>query len=1150
MAFVHLHNHTQYSLLDGACRVDKIIAMAKKYEMPAVAITDHGNMFGVTDFYLSAKKNGVKPILGIETYIVSGSIDDDLSKKDIRHHLVLLAKDLTGYKNLIKLSSRAYLKGFYYKPRIDKKLLAEYSEGIICLSACLKGEIPHLLYSGKEDQAREVVEFYKRTFPDRFYLEIQNHGLEEEKIVAPLLIDLARKTSTPLVVTNDCHYLQEGDAEAHDVLLCIQTGKSLADTNRMKYNTDQLYFKSETEMRDLFPEIPEAYDNTVKIADEIDFELDYNELLLPEFEVPDQFNSKIEYLEHLCYEAAQKIYPEFTEEIKSRIDYELSVISDMHYEGYFLIVKDFIDAANDMNVPVGPGRGSAVGSIVAYVLGITQIEPLKYGLFFERFLNPDRIGMPDIDIDFCAEGRGKIIDYVVKKYGRKSVAQIITFGTLGAKSVIKDVARVLDLPASTANEITKLIPSVPKITLDKALKQSREFSEKMQENDINASILKYSKVLEGLVRQIGIHAAGIVIGPGNLDDFVPLASSTQKNSENAVLVQFEGKWLDDLKILKMDFLGLKTLTLIKKTIHLIEQSQGIQLDSKSFDLHDKKSYELLAKGQTDGIFQFESGGMKKYLCDLEPNQFEDLIAMVALYRPGPMQFIESFINRKHGREKIKYDHPLTESTLKETYGVTVYQEQLMQIARDMGGLTGAQADTLRKAISKKKLKTMEEMKVIFVEGALQKGVNKSITEKIWSDWLDFANYAFNKSHATAYAYVAFQTAFLKSHYPVEFMAALLSLEDNPTKIPYFMDECRKMNIEVAAPDINKSSDEFKVQGNKILFGLRALKNVGVAAIRAMMTEREKNGTFKNIFEFCSRADSICVNKSVLESLIASGAMDDIEGKRSQKYAAIESALEYASSVQSEKKRGQIMLFDSFSDDDDDNEFYPALPEVHPWTYTQMLNEEKKILGFYWSGHPLKQYEGLTNRLVNVNTNDALYNPESIPNNIAIAGVVSEIIKKTDRKGNPFAIIIMEDLKGKFDVTLFSKDYDKFFELFEEGKELFIVGKKKQNYNGNDSQLKVSPKKVFKFSELNERLSGDLYLKLDEEYLNSELAVNLMDTINRYPGKFVLHLAVRTKKFKTLNLHSRNIKLFPDDEVINVFKNCLVAEPKVKLNFND
>ena len=867
MAFIHLHNHTQYSLLDGACRTDKMIAKAKEFGMPAVAMTDHGNMFGVIDFYNKAKREGVKPIIGIEAYIINHEFDDVDAKKDIRHHLVLLAQNLQGYKNLIKLSSKSYLDGFYYKPRINKRLIAEYSEGIICLSACLKGEIPHLLLSGKRQKAEEVVNFYKNIFPDKFYLEIQNHGIEEEKIVAPMLIELAKDTNTPLVVTNDCHYINRKDAEAHDVLLCIQTGKSLSDSNRMKYNTTQLYFKSEEEMRELFPQQQEAYDNTLKIADQIDLKLDYNDFLFPKIDIPEGYTSSKEYLKYLCYEAVKTKYPEITDEVNQRIDYELSVINKMGYNEYFLIVKDFCDAARNMDVPVGPGRGSAVGSIVSYLLEITQIEPLKYGLFFERFLNPDRIGMPDIDIDFCAEGRSKIIDYVVEKYGRKSVAQIITFGTLKAKSVIKDVARVMDLPAATANEITKLIPSTPNISLEKALKQSKEFADKMSENDVYSSILTYSKVLEGLVRHTGVHAAGVVIGPGNLSDYVPLATSTQKGSELAVLVQYEGKWLDDLKILKMDFLGLRTLTLIKKAVQFIANSQGVEVDINDVDITDRKAYELLSKGQTDGIFQFESGGMKKYLTALKPNKFEDLIAMVALYRPGPMQFIDTFINRKHGKEKISFIHKLTENSLKETYGVTVYQEQVMQIAREMGGLSGAEADTLRKAISKKKLKTMEKLKVKFVEGASTNGVKPHVIETIWTNWLEFANYAFNKSHAAAYAYIAFQTAYLKAHYPVEFMAALLSLEGDPAKIPYFVDECKSMGIEVIPPNINKSQNEFLVHGKKILFGLRAIKNVGSAAIKAMIEDRNELGEYKTIFDFCSRSDTMCVNKSVFTVLL-------------------------------------------------------------------------------------------------------------------------------------------------------------------------------------------------------------------------------------------------------------------------------------------
>ncbi|MBN1949336.1 MAG: DNA polymerase III subunit alpha [Candidatus Cloacimonetes bacterium] len=1148
MAFVHLHNHTQYSLLDGACRVDKMVAMARKYNMPAVAMTDHGNMFGAIDFYKSATAAGIKPIIGIETYIIDGDLSSEEAKKETRHHLILLAANLTGYKNLIKLSSLAYLTGFYYKPRINKELLRSHAEGLICLSACMKGELAQRLLRGDDKGAREAVEFYRQVFPGRYYIELQNHGLEEETVVAPLLIKLAKEANLPLVVTNDCHYLHQEDAEAHDVLLCIQTGKTLSDTNRMKYNTNRLHFRSEEEMRNLFPELPDACENTLKIAEEINLKLDYDEFLLPSIELPAEFSNMSDYLRHLCYQAVNKKYPDLTSAIRERIDYELDVIRNMGYESYFLIVKDFIDAAGDMEVPVGPGRGSAVGSIVSYLLGITRIEPLKYGLFFERFLNPDRIGMPDIDIDFCAIGRAKIIDYVIKKYGRESVAQIITFGTLGAKSVIKDVARVLEIPAAVSNEITKLIPGTPRITLEEALQQSREFSAKMQENEVNKTILKHSRVLEGLVRHIGIHAAGVVIGPGKLSDYVPLAVSTQKNAENAVLVQYEGKWLDDLKILKMDFLGLKTLTLIQRTVDLVRSSQGMEIDIEQVDLNDQQAFDLLARGKTDGIFQFESAGMKKYLCDLKPNVFEDLIAMVALYRPGPMQFIDSYINRKHGREKVQYIHPLTEHTLRETYGVTVYQEQVMQIARDMGGLTGAEADTLRKAIGKKKLKTMEKMYFKFSEGATHNGVEKTIIDKIWKDWLDFANYAFNKSHATAYAFVAFQTAYLKAHYPVEFMAALLSLEDNPTKIPYFIDECRNMNIEVLSPNINRSESDFKVQGNKILFGLRAIKNVGVAAINSILEERNVHGPYRTIFEFCERSDSLCVNKTILESLISAGAMDDLEGTRAQKYAAIEQALEYSSGVQTERKRGQIMFFDSFEEEEENN-CQPELPAIHPWPVSHKLNLEKQMLGFYWSGHPLKPYEKLIKIFGNINTREAVNQLDKIPQNLALAGVVSEITKKVDKKGNPFAIMLMEDLNGKYELSLFNLDYEKYYPLMEEGKEFFILGRKGNSFNGNDNILRVKPQKILRFDEMPGAVSGDLYFELREELAQVDLAREMLQIFSRHPGNFQIHINIISSKFKALNLQSRNLKIFPSEEVMNFLSERLRTQLKIKLNFN-
>ena len=646
MPFVHLHNHTQYSMFDGACRVDRMIKLAKKYEMPAVAITDHGNLFGVVDFYKTARAAGIKPIIGIEAYIVNGDIESESSKNESRYHIILLAQNEQGYKNLVKLSSISYIKGFYYKPRISKTLLQQYNEGLICLSACIKGEIPSLILNERINQAREVALWYKDLFKDRFFMELQDHNLEPEKAVMPRLIDLAKELDIPMVLTNDCHYLHQSDYEAHDILLCIQTGKLLNDPGRLHYSTNQLYFKSPEEMKELFPEVPEAYANTLKIAEMIDLTLHYDKFLLPNIETPPEFKTMGEYLKHLCYEGAKIKYPEMNETIKQRIDYELEVIDRMGFSGYFLVVKDIIDNARKQNVPVGPGRGSAAGSIIAYLLNITLVDPIKYGLVFERFLNPDRISMPDIDIDFCAQKRGQVIDYIVQRYGRESVTQIITFSTLGAKSVIKDVARVLSVPASEANAITKTIPGNVK-SLDDAYKQYPEFATLIDSNDLYRSIFKHSKVLEGLVRQTGVHAAGVVIAPGDLTDYVPLACSSQKDEEKVILVQYEGKWLNDLKLLKMDILGLKNLTVIQKTIDLVKQSQNIDIDINLISLDDKKVYTLLGKGETDGVFQFESDGMRKYLMELKPNKIEDLIAMVALYRPGPMQFIDSYIARKH-----------------------------------------------------------------------------------------------------------------------------------------------------------------------------------------------------------------------------------------------------------------------------------------------------------------------------------------------------------------------------------------------------------------------------------------------------------------------------------------------------------------------
>ena len=1125
MSFVHLHNHTQYSLLDGACRIDRMMDKAKKMGMNAVAMTDHGNMFGTIEFYNKAKDAGLKPIIGTEAYVINGHYNDEENKHCERYHLVLLAMNLQGYKNLIKLSSHSFTEGYYYKPRMTKEDLAKYSEGIIALSACIQGEVPRNLLRDDYEGAIKAVNEYKKIFPGRFYIELQDHGIDKERQVMPQLIEVANRTNTPMVVTNDCHYLNKEDAEAHDILICIQTGKKYHDTDRMKYNTQDLYFKSEEEMRLLFPQLPEAYDNTQKIADSIELELKYDNFLFPKIDVPEQYRDMADYMRGLCYQGAKEKYPEITPEIEERINFELGIINKMGYDGYFLVVKDFMDKAREMGIPVGPGRGSAAGSIVAYTLDITQLDPLKYGLLFERFLDLKRVGMPDIDIDFCAQGRSKVIDYVVEKYGRESVTQIVTFGKLGAKSIIKDVARVMDVSPQDAAKMTKLIPSAPKMNLEKAVKESDDFRLMMQSNDTYKRILKVSKVLEGLIRQTGIHAAGVVIGPDDLSNYVPLATSSQKAGENAVLVQYEGKWLDDLKLLKMDFLGLKTLTIIQKAIDYVKESQGVDIDIENVDITDKDAFKLLSKGLTDGVFQFESAGMKKYLSKLKPNKFEDLIAMVALYRPGPMQFIDTYINRKHGREEIVYDHELTKSSLEETYGVTVYQEQVMQISKVMGNFTSAEAGVLRKAISKKKLDMMAEMFIKFEEGALKNGVPKTTIKKIWDNWLEFANYAFNKSHAACYAYIAFQTAYLKAHFPVEFMAAILSLEEDPAKIPYFIEECSKMNIEVLPPDINYSEEEFTVHGNKIQFGLRGIKNVGGAAIKEILNNRAIDGNFSSLFDLSKRLNSTAVNKTTLESLISSGAVDSLEGNRAQKWESIADALDYSASCQGSKD--QMTLFDLMDNEEVATDYYPQLKKIKDWSQKEKLRREKEVLGFYVSGHPLLEKREIIESIVNV---DSQYLAQGIgvPSKIIIIGIVTGKYKKKAKSGDYYGIVTLEDLKGKFEVTLYKEKFTELFDVLQIG-EIYAITGNQSNFNSDDSLLKINPRSIKPYNDFRKELGGEITINMSCTDLVELMKTNYLDMIKKHQGKHYLKFIVETKEWDDIVLLSQEFTVDPCSE---------------------
>jgi DNA polymerase-3 subunit alpha len=1106
-----------------------MIKLAKEYKMPAVAITDHGNLYGAIDFYLAAKKEGLKPIIGMEAYIINGELDDEHSKYDPRYHLILLARDYAGYKNLIKLSSISFIDGFYYKPRISKSILKNYNEGLICLSGCIKGEIASLIAQHKMKEARETIEWYQSVFQERYFIEIQNHGLEEEKSVMPALISLAKEMSQPMVLTNDCHYLHKEDSEAHDILLCIQTGKSLNDPNRMRYETNQLYFKSPEEMREIFPDEEEAYANTLKIADMIDLELRYDKFMLPKIDTPSEYKDMGEYLFALCEKGLKVKYPEPNQEAQERMNFELDVIHRMGFDGYFLVVKDLIDNARKQGVPVGPGRGSGAGSIVAYLLDITQIDPIKYGLLFERFLNPDRVSMPDIDIDFCAQGRSKVIDYLIQKYGRNSVTQIITFSTLQAKSVFKDVARVLMLPASEANNITKTIPFGK--SLEEAYQDSPDFKHLIDNNEIYQSIYKHSLVLEGLIRQTGIHPAGVVIAPGDLKEYVPLTRSTQKGAENNILVQYEGKWLGELKFLKMDVLGLKTLTLIQKTIDMVKESQNIDIDIDNLPLTDKKVYQLLSRGDTDGIFQFESEGMRKYLMDLKPNMFEDLIAMVALYRPGPMKFIDTYIARKHKKEKVTYDHPIMEATLKETYGVTVYQEQVMRISMEMANFTRGEADSLRKAMSKKSLDLLMQFQEKFIQGAISNGVPENVAAKIWNDWLDFAQYAFNKSHATCYALVAYRTAWLKAHYPVEFMAALLSLEDDPAKIPVKIEVCKSMGIKILPPNINRSEKEFSVHGKEVLFGLKAIKNMGEAAINAIIEERQKNGPFTNIFNFCSRLDSTAVNKTVLESLIASGAMDELEGTRAQKWAVIEQALSYNTGAQRDKRVGQTSLFDLISEENE-TEDYPSLPEVEKWSYSYQLEKEKEVLGFYLGGHPLYEHRHLIRYLSNVNSKSTR---ELESKNLRLVGIVISINRKRDNKGNLYAFIEFEDLSGPFEVALFNKDFETFYPLLEQGKIYFVSGTK-SGYTGNDeSLLRISPQQIVPLEDWKNILKGELKLNLPLEKLTTRFLEDFARLVNNNEGNFSLKTIIYTDDGDNYKLEATK-NIFPSSALLELLEN--------------
>jgi len=1017
--FVHLHLHSQYSLLDGAVRFEELFALVRRYGMRSVALTDHGNMFGTIEFYQGAIKHGIKPLIGCEIYVAPESRfkKEPGRFKDTHYHLVLLVKNQEGYANLIRLVSLAHLEGFYYKPRVDKELLEAYHKGLIALSGCLKGEIPSLLIEGKEAEARATAGWYKEIFDEgRFYLELQDNGLEQQKVVNQGLVACSQKLGIPLVATNDCHYLRREDAAAHDVLLCIQTGKTLKDPKRMKFSTDQFYLRPAEEMEQLFSRYPEALSNTLEIAERCNLELRFDEYHLPRFKPPTG-ESLDHYLERTAQEGLERRFsclsntPVERERYVKRLHEELSMISSMGFSGYFLIVADFVNYAKTRGIPVGPGRGSAAGSLTAYSLGITDIDPLAYDLIFERFLNPERISLPDIDVDFCIEGRDEVIKYVTEKYGTENVAQIITFGKMQAKAVVRDVGRVLDLPYKEVDVIAKLIPNTLNITLDQALEQEPRLKEMAARDEQVSHLLSLARSLEGMVRHASTHAAGVVISHRPLMDYIPL----YRGGNGEVVTQYAMKDIERVGLVKFDFLGLKTLTVLQKAVELIERTRDERIELARIPLDNQEAFQLLGSGDTTGIFQLESSGMRDLLMKLRPETFTDLIALVALYRPGPLGsgMVDDFIKRRHRKAAVKYEVPMLREILEDTYGVIVYQEQVMRIASTLGNFSLGDADILRRAMSKKDPEEMERLKEQFIEGTRRNGIKKEKAERIFDMMTKFAEYGFNKSHSAAYALIAYQTAYLKVNYPIEFMAALLTCDmDNTDKVMRFVAECREKGIEVPPPDINESDWGFTVSEGRIRYGLGAVKNVGLGAVEEILRLRKEGVTISSLFDFCESVDLRKVNRRVIESFIKAGAFDSTGAHRSQLMLVLDEALEQGQARQKELRRGQPALFDGFA--------YPhghtQLPDVEEWSESQLLSFEKEVLGFYLTSHPLMRYETDIRELTTADTETlgAMANGTQV----SVGGVIAETKEISTKKGDQMAFLSLEDMRGRVEVIVF------------------------------------------------------------------------------------------------------------------------------------
>lgn len=1060
--FAHLHVHTEYSLLDGFSRVKKLIKRAKELNMSSIAITDHGCMFGVIDFYKTAMEEGIKPIIGCEVYTAArGLRDKDPNYDKYQGHLVLLAKNIEGYKNLIKIVSTSYVEGFYYKPRVDMEELKRHNKGIIALSACLAGDVARALMNRNYDKAKQFAIDYRDIFgEENFFLEIQDHNLPEQKEVNSGLVKLSKETGIPLVATNDVHYVNKEDSKIHDVLMCIQMGKTLNDPNRMRFGSDEFYLKSREEMEELFPYALEAIDNTTKIADMCNVEFDFNTIHLPKYDVPKGYTPET-YLRELCFNGLKERYDSPSDEVLERLNYELDVIEKMGYVEYFLIVWDFINFSKENNIIVGPGRGSAAGSIVAYTLKITDIDPIKYSLLFERFLNPERISMPDIDIDFCYERREEVIDYVKRKYGDDHVAQIITFGTMGAKAAIRDVGRVLDIGYNKVDKIAKEIPFALGMTIDKALDTNPNLKELYDQDAETKEIINISKQIEGMLRHASTHAAGVVISKNPVDEYVPLYKH-----QDAITTQFTMTTLEELGLLKMDFLGLRTLTVIRDTLDLIEKNRVIKnytekIDFSKMDYDDPKVYEMLSSGNTLGVFQLESAGMRSFIKQLRPDNFEDIVAGISLFRPGPMDSIPAYIKNKSNPKDVTYLHEKLKPIMEVTYGCLVYQEQVMQVVRDLGGYSYGRSDLVRRAMSKKKMDVMEEERQYFIHGkfdedgnieiagCIRNGVEEEIANKIFDDMIDFARYAFNKSHAAAYGVLAYETAYLKTYYPVEFMAALItSVMGNTDKVVEYIRECKALEIDVLPPDINKSFSKFSVEGNNIRFGLAAVKNVGVNIINNIIDERESNGLFVDLVDLVKRLDQKDTNKRVIESLIKCGAFDNISENRASLMVGYESLLESVSMDRKKNVQGQISLFDAFGDSEEDNDFQQiySLPKRQEYEEREKLNLEKEVLGMYVSGHPLSQFEkelqektSIDNGKLNSLKEDEEAYIQMNETDAIMGGMIVNKTIKTTKRNEIMAFIELEDLYGAIEIVVFPQLLQKYNVILNEDNIIYVKG---------------------------------------------------------------------------------------------------------------